>query len=118
MKGEYKFDPKPWAENHMCHWKPWAEKFKDAEGEAGTLARMLGYANEEIDRLCKNGLRTSRSQSALLFAFINLVESLPWWKRGFVKAPSDNSKNPLKDVSLLNKWRANNTLNIKDWDDA
>jgi hypothetical protein len=111
-----KFDPNPRFANHMCHWGPWAEHYKNAEGETGTLASMLGSANEEIDRLCKRGAKTGESQAALLFAFINLVESLPWWRRLLVPPPSNVSKHPLKDIRLLNEWRSKNTLNIKEWD--
>ena len=106
------FDPNPRFVNHMCHWKPWAEHYKNEPGELGTLAHMLLFATEEIDRLRVLGQKEGRAKAQLLFAFIDLVET------GVPKSFSDD-KEPqsfgaaLSSVYRLNDWRSENKLNIK-----
>lgn len=109
---EYPFNPNPQAENHMCHWKVWADHFKNAEGDIGKLARMLGYCWEEFDKM-RSDTRKNTAHAELLFAFIKLVETgkpVPFSKEvlGIGSAFSN--------IETLNKWRAENKLNIKQVD--
>jgi hypothetical protein len=106
------FDPEPGFSNHQCHWAPWAEHYRDAGGETGMLANMLGNALEEIDRLLKWGVDYPRKHAALLFAFIEYVETgelEPFPDDEPPMSPSD----ALESIKLLNRWRRENTLNIK-----
>lgn len=109
------FEQNPRFENHFCHFRPWSEHYKDAPGETGTLARMLGYAWDERDKLCNSGVILSKKHAALLFAFIKLVET------GKAE-PFDlkNNTNSVFDawesIQLINEWRSTNKLNIKDVD--
>lgn len=109
----HEFDPEPRFYNHMCHWAPWAEHYRDEEGPIGTLANMLGSALEEIDRLCKLDSNYRVKHAALLWAFIYLVET------GEPKPfPDDLSEpadipNAWASIQLLAKWRKENKLNIK-----
>jgi hypothetical protein len=64
------FDPHPRFENHMCHFRPWSEHYKDAEGEIGTLARMLGYAWDEVDRLRVLHQEETKALSIFQFAYV------------------------------------------------
>lgn len=115
------FDPEP-IENHMIHWPMRAEKFKDAPGELGIVARMLGYSLEESERLRKMMRKTDSKYTALFFAFIETVDRLPLWARWAVVTPKvDDSAssvgNAFKSIRQINEWRATNKHNIKEWDD-
>ena len=103
------FEPNPIV-NHQCHWGPWAEHFKDAEGDQGVLAHMLWYACEEINRLCKSGYAASTAQSRLLLAYVDLVET------GKPKPFTDQAwsiRDAWSSIQTLNAWREENKLNIK-----
>lgn len=112
---EKDFDPSPRFVNHMCHWGPWANKHKDDSGEIGTVAQMLYYACEEIDKLRKSGYETSVKHSHLLFAFIHLVETGRQEPFNLKKEPSSIVA-AFSDITLLNKWRKENKLNILEVD--
>lgn len=106
------FDPNPRFCNTMSQWAPWAEHYRNEDDPTGTLANMLGCALEEIDRLCKRCGKIDKAHAALLWAFIDLVET-------GVQKPLDDSDEPESmpnawaSIQLLNKWRAENKLNIK-----
>ncbi len=106
------FEPEPRFYNHQCHWAPWAEHYRDHDNPTGTLANMLGSALEENDRVLKRAILFTRAQSALLWAFIDLVET------GEAK-PFPNEETPetipnaLALIALLSKWRRENKLNIR-----
>lgn len=105
------FDAHPDFYNHMCHWAPWAEHFRDEKSPTGVLANMLGAALEEIDRLCKRCGKFESAYAILLWAFIDLVET------GKPKPLTDGSSPSFEEafasVKLLNKWRSENKLNIQ-----
>lgn len=118
--GPYEFEPEP-IENHMIHWPMWAEKFKDAPGELGVVARMLEYSMEETERLRKMMRKTDSKYTALFFAFIETVDRLPLWARWAVVTPKINDSassvgNAFKSIQQINEWRATNKHNIKEWD--
>lgn len=104
------FNPNPIV-NHMIHWKPWAEKFKDdPDHEKRALAQMLGFAHEEKERLCIKGYKTSLAHSILLFAYIGVVET---GEAKPLEEGSDSLGSAWKDIQMLNQWRKENKLNIK-----
>ena len=65
-----KFDLHPQFENHFCHFKPWAEHFKEAPGTTGVLARMLGYAWAEVEHLREIGVLEHKAVSAFQHAYV------------------------------------------------
>lgn len=95
----------------MCHWAPWAEHFRDHEGDIGTLANMLGYSLEESDRLCKRLAGFSKAQANLIFAFIDLVETGE--AKPFTEDKPTSPAEAWKSIQLLNRWRSENKLNIR-----
>lgn len=107
------FDPNPRFVNHMCHWKPWAKHFLEAEGDVGTLANMLGYSLEENDRLGRRLQHYMKAHSKLLWAFIALVETGK--TQPFVSG--DEKEQSVRDawcsIQVLNGWREENKLNIR-----
>jgi hypothetical protein len=110
-------------ENHMVHWPMWAEKYKNAPGEVGTLARMLQYSLDDKEQMLGRYLKTSSRYTALFFAFIETVDRLPLWARWAVVTPKVSGSassigGAFKSIKQINTWRAKNKLNIKDWDDS
>lgn len=111
------FEPEP-ISNHMAHWAPWADHFKDDQDQdKARLANMLGYACEEIDRLRKRGCKQNEARAELLFAYVGLVDRLCLWCSR--KPAPFGEKEPLSikgawvSIGQLNAWRKENKLNIK-----
>ncbi len=108
------FDPNPQFWNHMVHWEPWADHFKNHDGDTGLLAKMLGEAWVEIERLRKSCCETDKRHSMLLFAYIATVET------GKPVEPNrlglGGPGGAWGSVQTLNQWRKENKLNIKIWD--
>lgn len=114
------FDPEPMFFNHQCHWAPWADHYQSHEGHVGTLAKMLGSSLEENKRLLKRCHQYSDRHVMLFWAFIHTVERLPKFFHKRIPVPIEESQMSIagawKDIQLINKWRAENKLNIKEWD--
>lgn len=106
----FPFEPDPRFINHMCHWRPWANHFEsDADHDKKTLALMLGYAEDEIKRLCKTGVKESIWSGALLYAYVMICERLCFWcRRKVVPVTSGwpTITGALKYIEILNRWRA------------
>ena len=98
--------------NHQCHWAPWADKFQDYDGDTGTLANMLGYSLEENQRLRERLNRFTKAHAALLFAFIELVETGKPESFAVEETPQ-SIKVAWLSIQQLNDWRRDNKLNIK-----
>lgn len=64
------FEQNPRFENHFCHFRPWAEHYKDSPGEVGILARMLGHAWDECERQQKGWCAADKAAAAFQYAFV------------------------------------------------
>lgn len=64
------FDPNPRFEDHMCHFRPWSDHFKESDGDIGILARMLGYAWDEVERLRIVQLAENKACAKFQYAFV------------------------------------------------
>lgn len=116
-----KFEPKVDFVNHMSHWAPWADHFKnDPDYDKEVLANMLGYSLEENARLCRRLTHYTKAHAELLFAFVGLVDRLCLWCSH--KPVKFGEKEPLSlkgawvSIQQLNAWRKENKLNIRSVD--
>lgn len=112
------FEPDPRFVNHMCHWAPWAEHYRASEDrEKAILAYMLGSSLGENARLLKRANAFDSAYSALLWAFVSLVDRLcPWCARKpvpFGEKDTPSLRNAWASIQQLNEWRKENKLNIK-----
>jgi hypothetical protein len=110
-------------ENHQVWWPIYAEKYKDAKGDLGRVARMLQYSLDLNDEILRRYRKTSQRHNALFWAFMQTVDRLPIWARWAVVTPKlDSGILPLgaawKSIQRLNEWRRTNRYNIREWDDA
>lgn len=84
--------------------------------EQEDLTAKVARLAAENDRLCKISSLISKKHAKLLFAFVDLVET------GIPKPFSDLEKpfslgDGFAAITTLNKWRAENKLNINVVDD-
>ena len=74
---------------------------------------MLGYALEEIDRLCKRCRQFQKAHSLLLWAYIDLVETGKPVPLVDDYDTTQDIRSAWEAIKLINQWRAENKLNIQ-----